>query len=89
MDIDEDEITRGFYAKACGLFVFSKIFRFIENETKGDVHVSDIMWRMNFTIEQEAEQPKKMKPGALPLTKPKFAAEVRLYAENPDDPNPE
>ena len=69
--------------------MFSKIFRYIEDETKGDVHVSDMSWRMNFTMEQEPEQPRKVKPGALPLAKTKFDAEVRLFAENPYDPNPE
>jgi hypothetical protein len=36
--------------------VFSKVFRFIENDIVGDVHVSDDNWKMNFTMEFKPEE---------------------------------
>lgn len=47
--------TKGFNAKSKGLYVFSKIFRHIEGNIEGDVHVSEENWKMNFTMKAEAE----------------------------------
>lgn len=82
--IDKVKSTKGFYAKSVGLYVFSKIFRFIENEIKGDVHVSENNWKMNFTMEVEPEKvelDEEDEKDALPLQKTSFDAEVKLFAE--------
>jgi hypothetical protein len=78
-------------AKSKGLFVFSKIFRYIENSISGEVHFSDMSWRMNFTIEYEPETIllDADEKDALPLAKTKFDAEIRLFAHDPYDANPE
>jgi hypothetical protein len=48
--------TKGFYTKTPGLYLFSKIFRFIETSIVGDVHISDDNWKMNFKMESEPEE---------------------------------
>jgi hypothetical protein len=52
-DFNEKETrTKGFKAKSVGLFVFSKIFRYVENIVKNenDIQISETMWKMNFSI---------------------------------------
>ena len=43
--------TKGFYAKSLGLYIFSKIFRHVENSIVDDIQISEEKWKMNFTIE--------------------------------------
>lgn len=83
--------TKGFHAKSKGLYVFSKIFRFIENDIVGDVHVSDNNWKMNFTMEQKPEEVEldEEDKDATPMAAAKFDAEIRLFAKDPEDAEPE
>lgn len=83
--------TTGFNAKSKGLFLFAKIFRFIESDIKGDVHVCDEQWKMNFTIEQEPEHVEldEEDGDATPLPKITFDVEICLFAEDPDEESPD
>jgi hypothetical protein len=81
-------MSRGFYAKSEGLYIFSKIFRYIENNVKGKIKFSEENWKMNFTMEQEPEAIKlegEDLQDALPLEKTRFEAEVLLFAQEGED----
>jgi hypothetical protein len=80
---DKVRSTKGFFAKSQGLYLFSKIFRHIEEKTVGKVEVSEENWQMNFTMEDEpeaVEADEEDEEGTLPLQKKSFDAEVRLFA---------
>lgn len=83
--------SKVFNAKTTGLFIFSKIYRFIEGKMEGEFHVSEEKWKMNFTLKGEAEPIEKEEGDEeddLEPDVPQFDVEVRLYAADPEDQDP-
>lgn len=86
--------TKGFHTKVEGLHIFSKLYRFIENDLKEgtEVYISDNNWKMRFSIEDEIEaiESESEEEGEAPLPKmpqlkPSYDVEVRLFGSEDQD----